>query len=124
MKGIVFTESLDMVSTRFGEETTDALLTADGLASDDAFTFPAGVERHIHVAARKLYRDAELPRVEAIRREDGPLEFEYRSPRPLADFAHGLIEGCADHFGESFAVARRALPGSGGFAERFTITRS
>lgn len=65
------------------------------------------IENDIHVEVRKLYPDAELPRFRT--RRDGPnsLEMIYRSPRPLADFCHGLIEACADHFGETARIARQ-----------------
>lgn len=64
------------------------------------------IEDDIHVEVRKLYPDADLPSFES--RRDGPnsLDMIYRSPRPLADFCHGLIESCADHFGETARIYR------------------
>jgi len=46
----------------------------------------------------------------------------YRSSRPFADLAEGLILGCAEHFGERIAIAREALPGESGV--RFSLERT
>jgi len=74
---------------------------------DGSLDMLEAVENDIHVEVRKLYPDADLPRFDT--RRDGPdtLDMVYRSPRPLADFCHGLIEACSDHFGETVRIARR-----------------
>jgi hypothetical protein len=46
----------------------------------------------------------------------------YRSTRPFADLADGLIRGCIDHFGKPIDVAREDVPGAGGTAARFVLT--
>jgi hypothetical protein len=74
------------------------------------------VESYIHPEVQKLYPDAQLPRFDAAR-APGRLELHYRSPRPLADFAQGLIEGCLTHFG---AAATVGVTGAGCEA-RFVI---
>ena len=65
------------------------------------------IEDDIHVEVRKLYPDADLPKFETWRDGACGLDMIYRSPRPLADFCHGLIESCTDHFGETARIARR-----------------
>jgi len=64
------------------------------------------IEDEIHVEVRKLYPDADLPTFDAKRHGPDSLDLTYRSPRPLADFCQGLIEACAEHFGETARIAR------------------
>jgi hypothetical protein len=45
----------------------------------------------------------------------------YRSARPLADLADGLIRGCIEHFGEPIRVVREDLPGEPGTSARFVL---
>lgn len=62
-----------------------------------AFDFLENVEAFIHPEVRKLYPDADLPRFE-IERSGDTMTMHYRSKRPFAQFARGLIEGCLLHF--------------------------
>jgi Haem-NO-binding len=66
----------------------------------------AAIENEIHVEVRKLYPDADLPHFDVVRPDDETMKMTYRSPRPLADFCHGLIEGCVTHFGETAVINR------------------
>jgi hypothetical protein len=66
----------------------------------------AAIEDEIHVEVRKLYPDADLPHFDVVRPDDETMQMTYRSPRPLADFCHGLIEGCVTHFGETAVIDR------------------
>lgn len=169
MKGVVFTELLEMVESNFGYETVDHILehadlpsggsyTAVGTYdhsemvqllmqlsqkvgtpipdllhafgkyifgtfakgypqffehSPDCFTFFSGVDDYIHVEVRKLYPDAELPSFEIDRRSENELSMIYKSERKLADFAAGLIEGCAAHYSETLTVTRHDPHGDG-----------
>lgn len=88
---------------------------------DDAPTFLAGIEDTIHTAVRKLYRDAELPTFDVVRLDCGGVDLTYTSPRPFADFAEGLIEGCMQHFGETRTLRREDVEGSDGKACRFIL---
>ena len=72
----------------------------------DAFSFLKQVEEHIHVEVLKLYPDAELPSFEWSQPTDSQLDFVYRSARPFADLAEGLILGCLSHFKESAQIER------------------
>ena len=80
------------------------------------------VENVIHVEVKKLYPDAELPSFECTREGPDRVVMVYRSPRRLSDLAAGLIEGCAEHYGEALDVTRDDLSGDGQIV-RFTITR-
>ncbi|MBK8098986.1 MAG: heme NO-binding domain-containing protein [Planctomycetes bacterium] len=65
--------------------------------------FLGRVESFIHPEVHKLYPDAELPHFVTCATEDG-LTMQYRSERPFAEFARGLIEGCMAHFGAEAEV--------------------
>lgn len=89
-----------------------------------AFDLLRMLDGHVHVEVRKLYRDAELPSFEHRQLAENQMLFIYRSSRPLADFAEGLIEGCVQHFEEPMRIERVDLPATdGGAHARFTLTR-
>lgn len=162
MKGIVFTEFLELVETKFGLEVVDHIIEDSDLPSGGAYTsvgtydyqellglvvslsqhtkmpvstlvhafgkhlfgqfvaaYPAMVEHiHstadfidkveglIHVEVRKLYPDARLPTIDFKPIDDHNAEVRYRSERPFADLAIGLMEACAEHFGEELNLER------------------
>ena len=68
-------------------------------ANPDALSMLQSIESEIHVEVQKLYPESELPRFDARRTAPDRLELDYSSPRPLAPFCHGLIEGCLAHYG-------------------------
>lgn len=179
MKGIVFTEFLEMVEERFSLDIADRMVGAAALPSGGAYTavgtydyqemvqlvvqlssltgialpdllrafgeylfgrfvvvfpnffmgvgsafqFLQSVESYIHVEVRKLYPDAELPSFACQATQPGQLTVTYRSTRPFADLAEGLIRGCCQHFGEQVELLREALDGQPGTHERFTLTQ-
>ncbi len=183
MKGIVFTEFLEMVETAFGPDVADRVITGSNLPTGgvytsvgtydhaelvtmvvrlsaltaapvpdlirtfgehlfgrfvtlfprffvgvtSAFDFLAAIESYIHPEVRKLYPDATLPRFEPVRFTgpdlDRRMDLIYRSSRPFADLAEGLIRGCAAHFGQPLEIARVAESGPGGPGVRFVLTR-
>lgn len=73
--------------------------------TEDALSFIEQVDAHIHVEVKKLYPDAELPRFACTRSEDG-LRVEYRSHRPFAELAYGLMKAAGVHFGENLEIVR------------------
>lgn len=169
MKGIVFTEFLEMVENQYGYELVDQLLIESDLPSggtytavgtydhsemgmlvtvlsqktqipsaellrlygrymfgsftrsyrlfvdrtDSAFGLLQSVQHHIHVEVRKLYPDAELPYFKIEQPAENQLRMYYESERKLADFAHGLIEGCLAHFGEEAVITKTNLTEDG-----------
>ncbi len=162
MKGIVFTEFLELVESQFGLDVVDEIIEGTDLPSGGAYTavgtyeytellglvgalsartatpvstlvhtfgkhlfgrfvvsypfivdhisttadFIDKVEGLIHVEVRKLYPDARLPTIEFRRVDDHNAHVEYKSDRPFADLAVGLIEACAEHFGEELTINR------------------
>ena len=69
----------------------------------------ASVNDVIHVEVRKLHVDAELPEFAHRYLADGTFELEYRSKRPFADLAEGLIAGCIAHYGDPVELQRTDL---------------
>ncbi len=60
----------------------------------------AGIESVIHRDVRKLYSSAELPQFDVENRDgDQSITLVYRSSRPFADLAEGLIRGAFAHYG-------------------------
>lgn len=177
MKGIVFTEFLEMVEDTFGDEMADDILDDADLDSGGAYTavgtydyqemvalvvelskrteipipallktygqylfgrfailFPAffkgvessldfasTIENHIHVEVRKLYADAELPSFDT-EKDDKQMSMVYRSARPFADFAEGLLTGCIEHFNHDATLTRRDIADDNTHTE-FVLTR-
>lgn len=92
----------------------------DGIPS--AYDFLGRVEGYIHVEVRKLYPEAELPSLICERVDAHAFRMRYRSSRPLADLAHGLILGCVRHYGEAVdVVLERCDPDR--VAATFLLTR-
>lgn len=87
-----------------------------------AIPFLYDLERRIHAQVRKLYPDAALPRFVCDLDSRGRLIMHYRSERPMADLAEGLIEAAISHFGETITVERDDVPGEESFAARFVLT--
>ena len=166
MKGIVFTEFMEMVESRMGYDMLDQIIEEARLPTDGAYAASASYDHHqllrmtqalsnatgipaaelvrifgehlfqrlaatfpvlfavqggafgflqrveavTHAEVRKLYPDAELPRLQTRLAAPDRLEVLYSSPRGLADLAHGLIEGCAAYFREDIDLLRQDLP--------------
>lgn len=178
MKGIVFTEFIDLVTHKFGEEVIDRVIVESNLPSGAAYTtvgtydhaemmamlrnlseaiqvpvpsllkdfgehlfnrfaarypqfyaginssfcFLARIEEHIHVEVRKLYPDAELPSILCERPSAREMVLTYRSTRPLAAFAEGLMMGAIKHFGETIEVTKIDSAGDQTYA-RFALKK-
>ena len=88
----------------------------------DALDMLAAIEDEVHVEVRKLYPEAELPRFDVTERTGTGMCMVYRSPRPLSDFCHGLVEACVDHFGRPAEIRRRDLDHPVDAVSEFTIT--
>ena len=179
MKGVVFTEFLEMVEDRFSPEMADRIIEGANLPSGgvytavgtydhgemiqlvsclsqetgtpseelvrsfgmhlfgrfhtifpkyfedvtSAFDFLQRVDHYIHVEVRKLYPDAELPSFDCDVSQPGCLRLTYRSSRPFAALADGLIRGCIAHYGEAVDVAVGDLSEGTGTAARFLLTK-
>jgi hypothetical protein len=179
MKGMVFTEFLEMVEDKFSPEMADRIIEQADLRSggiytsvgtydhgemielvsclsketgisspellqsfgvylfsrfhfmfpiyfegvSSSFDFLQRIEEYIHVEVRKLYPDAELPSFACDTPEVGCLRLTYRSTRPFAVLAEGLIRGCIDHYGEAIDIETEDLSDGAGTAARFLLTR-
>lgn len=84
--------------------------------------FLGTIEQHVHVEVRKLYPDAELPSFVTEQTGRGSMLMIYRSRRPFADLAEGLIEGCATHFGDQLKIERSDAFEEGMHQTRFMIS--
>jgi len=94
-------------------------------AFTDVFSLLNALEHTIHVDVNKLYRDTELPTFSYEQDDQQQMVFVYRSRRNMADFAHGLIEGCIAHFKEGITIQRADLPPLDYEAQtRFTLVRA
>ena len=82
-----------------------------------------GIESHIHSEVKKLYPDAELPRIDSAEHGPNKLVMQYNSKRPLAVLALGLIEGCAKHFGETLRITHHDTSDGAGTSAIFGIER-
>jgi hypothetical protein len=168
MKGIVFSEFMEMVQEKFGLETIDDMIETSDLDSGGSYTsvgtyphsemvsmvtrlseitkievpkllnvfghhlfqtfyknYPgffeevkhpfdllAQIDNHIHVEVKKLYPDAELPRFETTRTDEG-MTMIYRSPRKMADLAIGLIEAAAEKYNQDLTIETELLKADG-----------
>jgi hypothetical protein len=88
-----------------------------------AFAFLDRIEEHVHVEVLKLYPDAELPTFDTSRPDEDTMIMTYRSTRPFADLAHGLIDGCIAHYGEPVDVAMEDISNEGRTHVLFTLKR-
>jgi len=113
----------DLVRT-FGEYLFGQLLEMHAYFLEEnssVFEFLQKVDSYIHVEVRKLYPDAELPAFHYETPDPDTLMMTYRSSRPFADLAEGLIIGSIAHYGEGIEVKREELPD--GNATRFVLTK-
>lgn len=179
MKGILFTEFLEMVEREFGIEVVDRITSLPSLETGGAFTavgnyphgelltmldelnaavglphkdliftfgrtllrtftnvhgdffktpgnaldFLNGIESVIHAEVRKLYSDAVLPYFECERPGPDELIMRYKSSRPFADLAEGLIRETIIYFEDPIEVVRSAGESGDGHTAVFTLKR-
>lgn len=90
----------------------------------DYFDFVECVESRIHIDVLKLYPDAELPRFNTISRSDDTLVIDYISSRNLEHLALGLLQGTAEHFGETVSISMVPFMDGETRTVRFEINRA
>ncbi len=81
------------------------------------------VENRIHVEVRKLFPDAELPTIGFVQVQPDTAEVTYKSKRPFADLAEGLITAAIKHFEDPIVLTRQDLPPADGTHAKFTMVR-
>jgi hypothetical protein len=92
--------------------------------ADSALGFLGRIDTYIHGELSMLYPNARFPHFDVAQPSAHELELVYRSRSRLADLAEGLIDGCAEHFGESISVRREDVASPAGEqAVRFRISR-
>ena len=179
MKGIIFTEFMDLVDEAFGLETVDAILQDTELESGGSYTslgtydhkeilalvgalskktgvpvpdlvktfgghliktfttkfaeffeaepdtlaFLTKIEGHIHMEVRKLYDNTELPTFECEYESERILWVIYRSHRPFADLAHGMIEATGKYYGNDLKITREDLSSDSQYCVKFRVER-
>jgi hypothetical protein len=92
-------------------------------AHTDTFGFLSTLENQIHVDVRKIHQNAEVPTFDYDLQKPDVLVLTYRSSRPFADLAHGLIEATIEHYGEKITISRRDIPVESGGQAVFTLTK-
>ncbi|MXU66563.1 heme NO-binding domain-containing protein [Oceanomicrobium pacificus] len=88
-----------------------------------AFDMLKRIEDHIHFEVKKLYPNAELPHFSWTEDGQGRLHLSYRSVRPFAPLAGGLIAGCIAHFGEDITMEEVPDGEDPAFATTFILTK-
>ena len=90
---------------------------------DDTFTFLDTIENHVHIEVLKLYPDAELPSFTIDHVDDKTLIMLYKSSRPFAMLAQGLIKGAAEYFNEKILIEMVDLSNGEGNCARFELKK-
>lgn len=85
------------------------------------FDFLESVNDQIHVEVKKLYPDAELPAFQTHARTSDRLDLDYRSCRPLAALAEGMIQAASEHYREPVAVTCQRIDDGPESFVRFSI---
>ena len=114
----------DAILERFGAHLFGrlaALHPAFLVGADSALDLLGAVNERIHDEIRELHPDAEVPHFDVRAPGPGRLEMTYRSRRPFAALALGMIRGCIAHFAEPLTVASELLDARDGRAARFTV---
>ena len=91
---------------------------------NNAFEFLESVHDTVHVEVKKLYPDAQLPNFTTSRDNDKTLTMIYESQCPFADFAHGLMVGCVDHYGENINITFTDNNSFESYSRIFTLEKS
>ena len=91
------------------------------VSAESALDLLAQIDTTVHGEVLKLYPTAEFPRFSPTVEGPGVLRLHYRSSRPFADLAEGLIRGCIAHFGEDVELRREPAAGDPGTAADFVV---
>lgn len=90
---------------------------------DDAYEFLNGIETVIHTEVKKLYKDAKPPIFDCCRVDERQMVLVYRSLRPFADLAEGLIMESLEYFGDEASLSRSEGPTGDACSARFILKR-
>ena len=85
------------------------------------------LDNKIHVDVKKLYPEAELPSFKTLHldldSDPAVMIVQYRSSRPFADLAQGMLCGAIKHFNESISVTRKDFSCEQGAHTHFTLNK-
>ena len=81
------------------------------------------VETHIHGKVSNLSETAELPSIDCRLGSEQNMTIVDQSKRSFANLTLGLIDGCAQNFGEKHEISFTDLPDGQMTAEKFDIVR-
>ena len=95
----------------------------DFFAKDNAFEFLKSVDDYIHIEVKKLYPDAETPSISFEDRGPDSMTLHYKSKRPFADLAEGLIEATIDYFKEDIEITTNQAENPSGTSRTFYLKR-
>lgn len=89
----------------FGRHMLDTFYNAhpDYFKRPSCIDFIRSIDEYIHVEVKKLNPDAELPNLTFVE-ENGQTELHYKSKRPFADLAEGLLERCLEVFNDNLTL--------------------
>jgi len=90
----------------------------------NAFEFLESVHDTVHVEVKKLYPDAQLPNFTTSRESENVLKMVYESQCPFADFAHGLMVGCVDHYRENIDITFKDNNTADHYSRIFTLVKT
>lgn len=66
--------------------------------SSSMFDFIEKIDQYIHVEVKKLYPDAELPKIVVNKKTEDFMDMTYSSERKLGNFAYGLLSAASEYF--------------------------
>ena len=81
--------------------------------SKTLFEFIQGIDQYIHVEVKKLYPDAELPKMTVEKTSESCMSLIYVSDRKLGFFALGLLKSSGVFFSENIEVSMIDVHGDG-----------
>lgn len=81
--------------------------------SSSMFDFIEKIDQYIHVEVKKLYPDAELPKIVVNNKTEDYIDMTYSSERKLGNFAYGLLSAASEYFEVSIDIEMESLKEDG-----------
>lgn len=109
----------------FGHHIFRSFLSSKPLAFAGVRNTPELVQKvqdTIHLEVLSIYPNAELPQFIFPECESNEFHIEYRSSRPFAELAHGILDASIAHYQERLKVTRRDLDGPPGTHALFILS--
>lgn len=116
MKGVLFTELIEIVEDLMGPAFASKVIDDARLKNTGAYTASGSCpyqDMFKLMETLKLHPGAEIPSLKARLLTAHSLKVSYSSPQKMGDLIEGLLIGCIGHFNEPIEVQREDLPPSG-----------